>query len=73
MKLPEIYLYDQYANFFFHSNKNPNHSWQAGPSFESYLSYRPSNNLEGVRTEYNAQKLRFEYKGNIVKNLTFKP
>ncbi len=70
-KLPDIFLYDQYGNFFFHFKHNPNHKWQAGPSVEAYLSYRPPPpGLNGVRTEYRAQKLRLEYKGTIAKNLT---
>lgn len=70
IKLPNTSLYDQYANILFHSSKNPNHIWQAGPSIESYHSFRPSNTLPGERVEYSTQKLRVEYKSSIAKNLT---
>lgn len=69
-KLPNITLYDQYANLMFHSGANPNHIWQAGPSVESYHSLRPSSTLPGERVEYQTQKLRVEYKSTIAKNLT---
>lgn len=69
-RIPNTYLYDQYANFTFHSNNNPNHTWEAGPSVEAYLSYRPLPTVPGERTEYNAKKIRFEYKGGIAKRLT---
>ena len=69
-KLPNAKLFDQYANFLFHSRENPNHSWDAGPSIEFYHSLRPSQAVGGPISEYNAQKLRFEYKAIIAKNLT---
>jgi hypothetical protein len=70
IKLPGSTLNDQYSNLIFHTNKNPNHIWEAGPSIESYVSYRPAGTLPGSVTEYRTQKLRFEYKGSILKKLT---
>jgi hypothetical protein len=69
-KLPDIFLYDQYANVFFHYGKNPNYDWQAGPSVESYRSSRPSLSIASQRTDYQNQKVRLEYKAVIVKNIT---
>lgn len=69
-ELPNQELYDQYINLLYHSNTNPNHAWEAGPSTESYRSYRPSSTLAGQTSEYFAQKLRLEYKGIIYKFLT---
>ena len=69
-KLPDAKLFDQYANIMFHSRQNPNHTWDAGPSIEFYHSILPPQTLGGPYTEYTSQKLRFEYKGIIVKNIT---
>jgi hypothetical protein len=68
--LPNSQLYDQYVTLLFNSNTNPNHTWEAGPSTESYRSYRPSSTPGGATSEYFAQKLRLEYKGVIYKFLT---
>jgi len=68
-KLPVNKLYDQYSNLKYHDNANSNHIWEAGPSIESYVSFRPPASLTGVVTEFRTQKIRFEYKGNIMKNL----
>jgi len=70
IKSPNDKLYNQYTNLVFHTNKNPNHIWEAGPSVESYISYRTTGAINGSTTEYRTQKLRFEYKGSIYKNLT---
>jgi hypothetical protein len=70
IKLPNNKLYDQYTNLFFHSHSNPDHIWEAGPSVESYISYRPAQTIQGDVTEFRTQKIRLEYKGNIMKNLT---
>jgi hypothetical protein len=70
IEIPNSSLYDQYVTLKYHSNSNPNHTWEAGPSTESYRSYRPSATLPGQFNEYFAQKLRLEYKGNIYKLLT---
>jgi hypothetical protein len=69
-KLPDARMYDQYANLLFHSRKNLNHTWDAGPSVEFYHSILPPQTLGGPFTDYTTQKLRFEYKGVIAKNLT---
>ena len=68
-RLPDNKLRDQYVNFKFHSNLNPNHTWEAGPSFEVYRSSRPSQ-IEGQFQEFWTQKLRIEYKSNIHRNLS---
>jgi hypothetical protein len=68
-KMPNSQLYDQYTNILFHTHKNPNHVWEAGPSLESYISYRPIGTIPGMISEYRTQNLRFEYKGVIHKNL----
>jgi hypothetical protein len=70
LPLPNVMLYDQYVNLLFHSNTNPNHTWEAGPSSESYRSYQPSVIEGGPKSEYFAQKLRLEYKGVIARFLT---
>ncbi len=70
IKLPTIKLYDQYANLLFHSMKNTNHLWEAGPSIESYISFRPSLNFPGEYSEFRSQKIRLEYKSVIAKSLT---
>jgi hypothetical protein len=69
-KLPTNKLYDQYSSMIFQNNNNPDHIWEAGPSVESYISYRPSQTVGGVVTEFRSQKIRFEYKANIYKRLT---
>jgi len=68
-RLPESKLYDQSSKLMYHNNSNSNHIWEAGPSIESYVSFRPPAALTGVVTEFRTQKIRFEYKGNIMKNL----
>ncbi len=68
-KLPNISLYDQYANLLFHSSTNSNHTWEAGPSIEAYHSYRPPLTAGGSDAEYHAQKVRFEYKSVIARAL----
>ena len=69
IKLPNIYLYDQYANILYHSHDNPANTWSAGPSMELYHSRRPSRTIEGEFIEYRTQKLRFEYKAVIARKL----
>jgi hypothetical protein len=68
--LPNAQLYDQYVNLLFNSNTNPNHIWEAGPSTESYRSYRPASTAGSATNEYFAQKLRLEYQGSIYKFMT---
>ena len=68
-KLPNIRLKDNYANILYHSNSNPDFTWEAGPSVEFYHSARPSRN-EGVTTEFWSQKLRIEMKSVIRRFLT---
>lgn len=69
-ELPNSELHDQYVLLLFNSSSNPNHTWEAGPSTESYRSYRPSSTLGTDANEYFAQKLRLEYKGVIYKFFT---
>jgi len=69
-RMPESRLYDQYANILFHYNSGNHHNWQAGPSLEYYQSFRPSLTNEHY-VEYQAEKLRLEYKSTIRKNLSF--
>lgn len=69
-ELPNAKLYDQYANLFFHSRKNVNHIWDAGPSIEFYHSIMPPTIPGSPFTEFTTQRLRFEYKGVIAKNMT---
>lgn len=69
-KLPENDLSNKYVNVLFHSNRSDDHKWEAGPSIEFYHSIRPSTEVEGSFADYYSQKLRFEYKGVIFKNLT---
>jgi hypothetical protein len=70
LKTPDAKLYDQYANIQLHSRSNPNHTWDFGPSVEYYNSVRPLMTIEGAKSEYTAQKFRFEYKAVILKLLT---
>ena len=72
IRLPDNKLYDQYTNLFFYNNKNPNHIWRAGPSVESFVSYRPAYTSTEETTEYRTQNIRFDYDGMIFKNLTLK-
>lgn len=72
VKLPDNKLYDQYTNLFFYNNNNPNHIWRAGPSVESFVSYRPAYTSTDETTEYRTQNIRFDYDGMIHKNLTLK-
>lgn len=71
VKLPEARLYNQYANFLFYFNNNPNHTLYAGPSIEYYQSFRPSTKYDNILEEFTSEKLRVEYKSVIFKNLTF--
>lgn len=68
-KMPNISLYDQYANLLFHSYTHPNHTWEAGPSIESYNSYHPALTIGGDNSEYHVQKIRLEYKSVLWKNM----
>ena len=69
LKLPGIYLHDQYANILYNSHDNSANTWSAGPSMELYNSRRPSHTIEGEYIEYRTQKLRFEYKAVIARRL----
>jgi len=69
-KSGDISLSDQYINLLYHSNANLKHTWEAGPSTEIYHSYRPPYNAGGPGQEYEARKIRLEYKGIISNNLT---
>jgi len=68
-RMPETRLYDQYANILFHFNSGDHHTWQAGPSLEYYQSFRPSLTNDHY-VEYQAEKLRLEYKSVVKKNLS---
>lgn len=70
VKLPTDRLYNQYSSLMFQSNKNIRHIWEAGPSVESFISYRSSAAYPEDQTEYRTQKLRMEYRGIILKSLT---
>jgi hypothetical protein len=69
IKLPTVYLKDQYFNILFHSHTNANHTWQAGPSAEFYASRRPSNTHPGEYNEYRSQNVHFEYKSVLWQHL----
>jgi hypothetical protein len=68
-RLPDNNLKDHYVTVKFHLKTNPNHMWEAGPSFEVYHSIRPSQ-TEGLFTDFNTRKIRFEYSSVIARNLT---
>lgn len=69
LKLPNSYLKNQYLNVLYHSHENPENTWSAGPSFETYYGRRPILTEQGGFSEYRAQKIRFEYKAVLLRNL----
>lgn len=67
-ELPEVYLHDSYANILFNSNKNPNLTFNVGPSAELYESLRPMLNDQEPEI-YNLQKYLIEFQSVIKKNI----
>lgn len=67
VKLPDIYLKDNYASFFFHNNSFKKVRWYVGPSVEFYNSSHPL--PQNKRRKYDVDKYRMEFKGNFGHNL----
>lgn len=62
IKLPPVYLKDQYASLFFHNDSHKKARWYIGPSIEFFNSSHPIKGKSNRRL-YDVDKYRMEFKG----------
>lgn len=67
IRLPTIYLKDQYASLLFHNNSHKKARWYIGPSIEFFNSSHPIPQT-GKRSYYDVDKYRMEFKGYFGSN-----